>query len=311
MTLARAFLLLLVILFASVPAVAAEKRIALTFDDAPLEDGPLFTGTERAQRLIRALKEADVPQAAFFVTTGNIKRPEDEVRIRSYAAAGHLLANHSHSHRWLNRTDAADYLADIDRAERELKRFPNRRAWFRYPFLNESPDLAKRDAVRAGLAHRGLANGYVTVDTWDWALVDLVRKAKAKRRELDMDALRDLYLEIMLSAADTYDGLAMEALGRSPVHVLLAHENDIEALFIGDLVKALRARGWTIVSPEEAYRDPIARETPDTLYNGNGRVAALAAVKGISPARLRNPFHDEALLKGMFETRVIRQPRKQ
>ncbi len=294
---------------ASVPAHSAEKQIALTFDDAPLPDGPLFTGTERAERIVAGLKRAGVPQAAFFVTTGNIARPEDEKRVRSSAAAGHPIANHSHSHKWLSRVTSAEYIEDIDKAERALQRFPNRRRWFRFPFLNESPDAAKRDVVRAALAKRGLANGYVTVDTWDWALVNLMREAKDAGRAMDMDALRDLYLEVMLSAVDTYDGLARETLGRSPAHVLLAHENDLQALFIVDLVAALRKRGWTIVSPDEAYKDPIARTEPDTLHNGNGRVAALAAVNGISPARLRNPFHDEKLLKQMFEARVLRKPK--
>ena len=95
-------------------------------------------------------------------------------------------------------------------------------------------------------------------------------------------------------------------LERSPAHVLLAHENALQALFIGDLVKALRARGWTIVTPDEAFSDPIARVVPNTLHNGNGRVAALAAVRGFKPERLRDRFHDEKLLKQMFEQRVIR-----
>ncbi|MDP8913639.1 MAG: polysaccharide deacetylase family protein [Pseudomonadota bacterium] len=296
-------------IIASSTAAAAEqprKRIALTFDDAPLPDGPFFEGAERTRRLIAALKEADVPQAAIFVTTGNIKDSAGEARIRAYAAAGHLLGNHSHSHKWLKDMDAAAYLADIDRASRRLARFNNVRPWFRYPFLNESPDAARRDAVRAGLARRKLMNAYVTVDTWDWAIVNLAREAKQAGRDIDMDALRQMYLDVMLNAVDTYDKLALEALGRSPAHVLLAHENDLQALFIGDLVKALRARGWTIVSPDEAFSDPIARVLPNTLRNGNGRVAALAAVRGFEPERLRDRFHDEKLLKQMFEQRVIR-----
>ena len=282
------------------------KRIALTFDDAPLADGPFFTGAERTRRLIAALKEANVPQAAIFVTTGNIEDSAGEERIRAYAAAGHLLANHSHSHKWLKDMDAAAYLADIDRASRRLADFANVRPWFRYPFLNESPDVRRRDAVRAGLARRKLMNGYVTVDTWDWAIVNLAREAKSAGRDLDMDALRQMYLDVMLNAVDTYDRLAAQALGRSPAHVLLAHENDLQALFIGDLVKALRARGWTIISPDEAYSDPIAHVVPNTLHNGNGRVAALAAVRGFGPERLRDRYHDEKLLKQIFEQRVIR-----
>ena len=299
----------LVSLTAACSTVAAEqpsKRIAITFDDAPLPDGPLFTGAERAQRLIAALRAAEVPQAAIFVTTGNMKDAAGEARIHAYAAAGHLLANHSHSHFRLREVGPARYLADIDTARQHLARFENVRPWFRYPYLNESPDIASRDAVRAGLAERKLMNGYVTVDTWDWAIVDLMRQAKTAGHEMDMNALRDLYLELMLHAVDTYDGLAREALGRSPAHVLLAHENDLQALFVGDLVKALRERGWTIVTPDEAFADPIAREVPDTLHNGNGRVAALAAVRGFATGRLRDLYHDEKLLKQLFEQRVIR-----
>jgi hypothetical protein len=184
---------------------------------------------------------------------------------------------------------------------------PNLRPWFRFPYLNEGGDEAARDAVRAGLAARGLANGYVTVDTWDWALVDLVRKAQAAGREIDMDALRDLYLEMMLSGVATYDAVAMEHLGRSPAHVLLAHENDLAALFIDDLVAALRQKGWTIISADEAYRDPLAAITPDTMHLRNGRVAAIAATRGVPAEGLADRFHDEKLLKLLFDQRVMRQ----
>jgi peptidoglycan/xylan/chitin deacetylase (PgdA/CDA1 family) len=305
----RLILLLLLPLAAcaATPAAPPAKRIALTFDDAPMRGGPLLDGPERTRRLIAALKDAGVSQAAFFVTTGNIRTPADEARIGSYAAAGHSLGNHSNSHRRLRRIGADAYLADVDEARGKLARFDNVRPWFRYPFLDEGRDAENRDAVRAGLKERDLANAYVTIDTWDWALVDLVRSAKAAGREIDLDALRDLYLEVMLSAVETYDSLAVETLGRSPAHVLLAHENDMSALFIDDLVRALRERGWTIVSPDEAYADPIAAMTPDTLHNGNGRVAALAAVKGVERTRLADRYHDEALLKRLFEERVVKR----
>ena len=306
---ARLLLLLLLPLAAcaAAPAASPEKRIALTFDDAPLRDGPLLDGPERTRRLIAALKEAGVKQAAFFVTTGNLRTPADDERIKAYTTAGHVLGNHSNGHRWLRRIGAEAYLADLDEARGKLVRFDNVRPWFRYPFLDEGKDAAARDAVRAGLSERRLANAYVTVDTWDWALVDLVRQARAAGKEVDLDALRALYLEVMLSAVEAYDRLAMETLGRSPAHVLLAHENDVSALYVADLVRALRKRGWTIVSPDEAYADPIAAAVPDTLHNGNGRVAALAAVKGVDPARLADRYHDEALLKRLFEERVVKR----
>ena len=292
---------------AATPAPSPVKRIALTFDDAPLRDGPIFDGPERTRRLIAALKDAGVGQAAFFVTTGHIRTPADEARIRAYAAAGHVLGNHSNGHRWLRRIGAEAYLADLDEARGKLGRFDKVRPWFRYPFLDEGRDIMSRDAIRSALRERGLANAYVTIDTWDWALIDLVRTAKAEGKQIDVDRLRDLYLEVMLSAVETYDRLAVETIGHSPAHVLLAHENDMSALFIGNLVRALRERGWAIVSADEAFADPIASIVPDTLHNGNGRVAALAAVKGVDPERLADPYHDQALLKRLFEERVVKR----
>ena len=104
------------------PAVAG-KRIALTFDDVPRHAGAFFTPDERAEELIAALKRGGVQQAGFFVTTGNLDKPAGEggaERIAAYVAAGHVIANHSHTHPWLHRTEVDVYVADLD-LERECQ----------------------------------------------------------------------------------------------------------------------------------------------------------------------------------------------
>lgn len=53
--------------------------------------------------------------------------------------------------------------------------------------------------------------------------IDAVRAGKA----MDMTALRDLYVETMVQAAEFNDGLARRTLARSPAHVLLLHETDL------------------------------------------------------------------------------------
>lgn len=130
----RIFLLLLLTFVsacATTEPIGEQKRIALTFDDVPRHRGAFMTPDERGARLIVALKQAGVRQAAFFVTPGNLDTPDGqggEKRIAAYAAAGHVLANHSFSHRALSAIPAADYLADIDRAEAWLKGRKGRRA---------------------------------------------------------------------------------------------------------------------------------------------------------------------------------------
>ena len=265
-------------------AVAVEpvtrKRIAITFDDVPRGPGAFLATGDRTDRIIAGLKAAQVPQVALFLNPARMS-PAAEARVAAYVAAGAVLANHTNSHRHLSSSGAAAYLADIDAATAWLKGRPGYRPWFRFPFLDEGgPDKAKRDAVRAGLDMRGLRNGYVTVDGSDWQIEGMTIAAKRAGRPIDMAGLRDLYVDTMVRSADFSDGLMMRTLGRSPAHVLLLHETDIAALFLPDLIEALRADGWRIVSADEAYRDDIGRVPPDTPWAAGTLAEALAWQSG-------------------------------
>ena len=308
-TFAALFALMLALCGCATPQPSpAGKRIALSFDDVPRQPGAFFSPDERARRLLAELRRARVGQAAFFITTGHLAEPYGaggEARIAAYAAAGHVLANHSHSHRHLNAVPAEDYLADLDRAEAWLRTRPGHRPWFRHPYLDEGGrDKGKRDAVRAGLAARGLRNGYVTVDASDWNMEALTTEAVRAGKPVNRKALRDLYVESHVQAANVYDGLARRTLGRSPAHVLLLHETDIAALHIGDLVRALRADGWTIISADEAYADPLRDAMPDVPVARGTLTEAIAWEKGL-PAPRWYERNDTQVATRLFNERVL------
>lgn len=285
----KRWLVAVVAAWLAVTPAMAQKRIALTFDDAPRARGPFLTPDERTERLIAGLRKAKVRQAAFFVVPGNLSAPDGaggERRIAAYVAAGHVIANHSFSHPALKSMTAEAYLADIDRASGWLMGRRGLRPWFRFPFLDEGgADKAKRDAVRAGLAARKLSNGYVTVDGSDWNIEGLTAEARKAGKPIDMAALRDLYVETHVESAEFADGLARKALGRQPVQVMLLHETDLAAYWIADLVAALRRKGWEIETADVAYRDPIAKMQPDVPSAQGSRLEAVAWAKGIPAPR--------------------------
>lgn len=303
---------LLLTLLLSSPALA-DKRIALSFDDAPRHRGAFFTPEERTVKLIAALRQAKVRQAVFFVNPGRLDTPDGaggEQRIAAYAAAGHAIANHSFSHPHLSERTADEFLADVDKAEVWLKGRPGYRPWLRFPFLDEGgKDKAKRDAVRAGLAARGLRNGYVTADGSDWHLEQLTIDAKAAGKPMDMKALRRLYLQMQLSAAEYHDAMARSTLGRSPAHVLLLHETDLAALFIGDLVTELRRQGWTVITADQAYADPLRKAFPDVPFAYGTLTGAMAWEKDIDPP-LYPLWISQAVATQLFENRVLKETAK-
>jgi peptidoglycan/xylan/chitin deacetylase (PgdA/CDA1 family) len=281
-----AVLFFAILLLAITPA-HAQRRIALSFDDIPRTKGAFFTPEERTTKLIAALKQAKVKQAAFFLNPGNLSTPDGqggEARISAYVAAGHVIANHSFSHPSLSKSAATDYLADIDKASEWLKGRAGYRPWYRFPYLDEgADDKVKRDSVRAGLKARGLRNGYVTADGSDWNLEALTIQANKDGKAMDMEALRKLYVTSQMSAIDYHDELARLTIGRSPAHVILLHETDIAAMFIGDFVTELRRRGGTIITADEAFADPISKAMPDVAYSWGTLTGSMAWEKDIKP----------------------------
>jgi peptidoglycan/xylan/chitin deacetylase (PgdA/CDA1 family) len=269
---------------AAMPA-QAQKRIALTFDDIPRDQGAFLTQDERTVKLIAALERAGVKQAAFFITAGFANNPDRvgaEDRITAYAAAGHVLANHSYTHPHLSQVSAEEYLANLDKTEAWLKGRAGRRPWFRHPYLDEGMnDHAKRDAVRAGLKARGLRNGYVTADGADWHIEMLTQEAAIAGKPMDMTALRDFYVDTHVETVRVNHALARRLFDRDPIQVLLLHETDIAALFIDDLVEALRKDGWEIVTADKAFDDALKREMPSPPVANGTILSQVAIARGL------------------------------
>jgi peptidoglycan-N-acetylglucosamine deacetylase len=297
------FILAAIAVFLFTPHANAQKRIALSFDDVPRHQGAYMNPEERQTQLIGALKKAKVKQAVFFVNPGGLKG-NDDGRIMAYARAGHVIANHSFTHPRLSKVQTSDYISDIDKAELWLKGRKGYRPWFRFPYLDEGQaDKQKRDDLRAALKQRGLRNGYVTAEASDWHIDGLTIAARQRGEILSPSGVRDIYVGWHVDAANFYNDLAVKTLGRSPAHVILLHETDLAALYIGDLVGALRKDGWQIITADKAYADPLAKAMPDTPSAQGSLIEAMAWEKGL-PAPRWYKYNDTELATKEFKDKT-------
>ena len=285
---------------------AEGKRIALTFDDVPRGPGAFYTPEQRATLLIAGLRAAGVAQAAFFANPGRIGPVNRaDARLASYVAAGHVVGDHSFSHRDLASIPAAAFLGDIDRAEHWLRGRPGYRPWFRFPGLNQGGrDMAKRRAVVDGLIARGLQIAWVSVDGSDWNIEGQTIAAKRAGLRIDEAALRDFYVETMVQSADFSDALMRRTIGRAPPQVLLLHETDVAARYLPDLVAALRKDGWAIVTADAAFADPVYHDTSDFVSANGTLPEALAWRKGVG-GKLYYERNDLPLANRLFAERVL------
>lgn len=126
---------------------------------------------------------------------------------------------------------------------------------------------------------------------------DAVRKGS----EVNFDNLKKAYITALWDSVNFYNRLAIKALNRSPRHILLLHENDLAAMFVDDLANFFRKKGWKIISAREAYEDSLSKMVPDTLRNGNGRVAAIASSKGFSNEETRDKYQSKEAVEKLFK----------
>lgn len=280
------------------------KKIAFTFDDAPKEATGYFDGPTRAAKLIAELKYHNIKGAAFFANSSRLDS-EGTKRLMAYANAGFIIANHTDSHPDVLKTELKDYIHDIDVAHQKLKDYPNFKPWFRFPYLREGDTPEKRDGIRQYLSENGYFNAYITLNNYDWYLEELFQEAIKNGQTIDFAKLKALYIDLLILGAEYYDLLAVKHLGRSVSHVMLLHEMDTTAMFVGDLADEFRRRGWEVISPEQAYQDEIAHYQTQTVLPYNpGRLGEIAKDSGQNKG-LWHFTLEEKYIKRRFDWEVL------
>jgi peptidoglycan/xylan/chitin deacetylase (PgdA/CDA1 family) len=281
--------------FREVNALTIKQRpqISITMDDFNWQNPVRLSGADRNRALLSTL-DAHKIKAALFVVGRNIEDEQGKRLLSAWDNGGHLIGNHTYSHRNFASptTTLADYAEDILRAESLLKEFPRFRKYFRFPMLKEGESEAKRDGLRKFLSERGYQMGYVTIDNSDWLIDQRLTERLRSNPTADTKPYRDYYLEHMWDRAQYYDSLAQRVAGRAVPHTILTHFNLLNALFLNDLMQMFESKGWEWIDAETALSDPLYSKFPKIIPAGESIVWALAKENGTIAKSLRYPAED-------------------
>lgn len=274
-------------------ATQSVPQIAITMDDFNWANAVKLTADERNEAILGALESRTV-KAALFVMGRNIDNDEGKRLLKPWNDTGHLIGNHTYSHRPYDNPamQPATFEQDILRAEALLQQFPRFKKYFRFPLLKEGETAAKRDAMRKFLSEHGYRNGHVTIDNSDWIVDQRLTRRLKTNPSADIAPYRDFYLEHMWDRAQYYDLLARKVLGRPVRHTVLTHFNLLNGLFLGDLMDMFQSKGWQLIDAEEAFADPMFKAQPSVVPAGESIVWSLAKEKGTIAKSLRYPAED-------------------
>jgi len=272
----------------SAPAQAADapaRRMAITVDDLPIAQISQHTPAQQETitvRLLAALAAHRAP-AVGFVNTGKLEvagavDPAREALLGRWLAAGCELGNHTRTHPSLHQVEPAVWEADVVAGETPLKALVEagggRLRWFRHPYLHLGLSADVQAETAAFLAGRGYTVAPVTLDNSDWLYARAHTRAWNAGDAEAAQRLGEDYLRYMLSVVEFYEGQAEQIVGRAIPQILLIHANALNADWLGPLLEALAARGYSFISLEEALADPVYARPVDG-YTGRGGITWL------------------------------------
>jgi peptidoglycan/xylan/chitin deacetylase (PgdA/CDA1 family) len=246
---------------------AARPQIAITIDDVPVHSPypPGLTANQVNAQMIAALSAAHVPATAFLNGIGVEQHPETMAALEQWRAAGLIVGNHTWSHPHLSELTPAKFETELTRNEPILRRIGGGSdwRWFRYPFLDEGENAAKRIAGREVLAKYGYRVAAVTMSFSDWQFTSPYARCAAAHDDAAILELERIYLDSATENIAVARDTAHELYGRDIPYVLLMHVSAMSAHMMPRVIQLYRAAGVRFISVAEAERDPAYREYTD------------------------------------------------
>jgi len=289
----------LFVFFLGFAEICAAQKLAITFDDLPLNGllPPGVTRAETTKNVLKILKKRHVPPVYGFINAKKLEGNADGAEALKLWAAAEPVGNHTYSHMDLEQNTAEAFEREIEENEpvlELLKEEANDWHWFRYPYLHEGDTVEKRRAVRAYLKAHGYRIAQVTLDWEDYLWNTAYARCVAKNDAKSMEWLRSSYLSTASEFLDLGREQAKLVYGREISYVLLMHLGAYSSTILPDALELLKKKGFKLVTLEEAQSDAAYESDPDVgLHDAGTLLDQMMQVKGIKdPEHAEKPYKE-------------------
>ncbi|MGB0033786.1 MAG: polysaccharide deacetylase family protein [Candidatus Sulfotelmatobacter sp.] len=289
----------LFVFFLGLAEICAAQKLAITFDDLPLNGllPPGVTRAETTKHVLEILKKRHVPPVYGFINAKKLEANADGAEALKLLAAAEPVGNHTYSHMDLEQNTAEAFEREIEENEpvlELLKEEANDWHWFRYPYLHEGDTVEKRRAVRAFLKAHGYRIAQVTLDWEDYLWNTAYARCVAKNDAKSMEWLRSSYLSTASEFLDLGREQAKLVYGREISYVLLMHLGAYSSTILPDALELLKKKGFKLVTLEEAQSDAAYESDPDVgLHDAGTLLDQMMQVKGIKdPEHAEKPYKE-------------------
>lgn len=240
---------------------AQTREIAITIDDLPfvgsarIHQGQTQQKNARFLEIVDTLVNNQVP-ATGFVIAGAIAKGQWEL-LELFHQKGFTIGNHSQSHFNLNRSNAEQYINDVDLADKRLRPLMTQNKYYRYPYLAYGHG-EKKQAVEAYLASNHYVIAPVTIDSKDFKFNKQLTAKNWRVRAEHLVHIKKQYLTYIWKETQRAEKMA----GDKPIkQILLIHANLLNSHALNDIIQLYRNNGYRFISLDEA----LSADAVDTI----------------------------------------------
>ncbi|UCD64624.1 MAG: polysaccharide deacetylase family protein [Candidatus Zixiibacteriota bacterium] len=268
--------------------VAGKKKpteICISFDELPAAQSFDEVDREAVTYLIlETLKKHKVKAIGFVV--GN--QIEDSFDILGqWLNDGHRLGNMTYSNQDLHQLGIEQFILDIkagaDALETMLEGFGQKERYFRYPFLHYGSTVEAKKQVKLYLEEHDYTVVHASVVTEDYLYNLSLEKMGKVPDSAEYDNLLNEYVNHVLDEIERMEALSAEVLKRPCRHILRLKANRLNAVFLDEMLTAMKDMGCQFISVERALEDELY-SAPEAYFGARG-------ASYIDMIRLSDPDH--------------------
>ncbi len=238
-----------------------KREICLSFDELPYTDSFFEEHPDSIMgAILDALKKHKV-KAIGFVVGENIGQSYD--LLGRWLNEGNRLGSMTFSRSDLNDVGLENFFQDVIAGKKALETmlsgFGQKRRYFRYPYLHCGTEPKIRKLAKSFIADNSMIEVPATVVVEDYLYNLTVQKWRGRRDSVQVIRLLNEYVNYVLDEVEATERTAKEVIGRRCRHILQLRANELNALYLDDLITALKESGFTFITVDQALKDKLYR----------------------------------------------------
>jgi len=253
-------------------AKKTKKLMCITFDELPVSKS--FGEVDRqaiTYLILETLKKHEVKTVGFVV--GEYIEESYNI-LGEWLNNGHSLGNLTFSYQDFNQLDPENFISDIrtgsEALETMLSGFGQKKRYFRFPYLHYGSTVEAKRAVKLYIDAHDIVTAHATVLTEDYLYnLSLERMGKIPD-SAEYEALMNDYINDVLDEIERVEKISQNVLKRPCRQILQLRANRLNAVFLDEMLTAIKDMGYKFISLDEALKDDLY-SAPEAYYGLRGR----------------------------------------